>query len=655
MGFGMKKENTRKLESRKDLAQLLLDWIRPLKGCYSEGRAMLHVGHTAAHYGEKSVRMEGYSRVLWGVGPLLATDNRDLSDEMMTEVSEWNHICLEGLIHGTDPVCEEYWGDVYDYDQKMVEMAAIVTTLLLAPDKMWEPLQPEQKCNVRAWLNQINGLGVHPNNWRFFRILVNVFFTVQGLEPDAGRLEEDLQVIENCYDGDGWYYDGTPKQMDYYIPFAMHYYSLLYAHFMRDADGERCERFLERAKLFYKDYSYWFSQDGSSVPFGRSLTYRFAHSAFFSAYALAEQGMEESDYGEAKGMLLRNLRYWAKQPIFDMGGILSIGYGYPNLFMSEKYNGPGSPYWSFKAFLALAIPAEHPFWQAKERELTYEEKVCLTHPHMLVTHEGDHVQLYPVGQFSSVEHGNCASKYAKFVYSNRFGFSVSRGTTLESGAFDNTLAVSAQGENCYRMRTDVDSFEVTPEYNRSRYHMGKRVQVESVIVPMGAWHVRIHKIHTTEAIDVAEGGYAIAQESCGMVVPGSHSGKYTWDMVQQDELSLFCNFPWGVSGIVGEGIYDGVVADTKEADAGAKKAAEQQSPWSPRLVTAFPNTNVLHNLTVIPTLCTTLEPGEHILVSCVYAHSVQMPKMEQKPQLFAEKEQKRFTVEKAGKRFSVSF
>lgn len=589
------------IESRRDLAGLLLHWVRPLKNLYSPGCAMLSIGNTAAHYGEKSARMEGYSRVLWGLGPLFATENEDLSKRELAEVAEWNHICLEGLIHGTDPTCEEYWGDVYDYDQKMVEMAAIVTSLLLAPDKMWKPLSQEQKANVREWLNQINHLGVHANNWRFFRILVNVFFTVQKLQPNAERLADDLQVIENCYDGDGWYFDGHSGQMDYYIPFAMHFYGLIYAHVMKEADGARCKRIVERASLFSQEYIYWFAGDGSSVPFGRSLTYRFAHSAFFAAFGLAAENV---DYGILKGMLLRNMRYWSKRPIFDAGGILTIGYAYPNLFMSERYNAPGSPYWSFKAFLALAMPAAHPFWQAEEQMITYEKQKKLAHPRMLITHEENHVQMYPAGHHS-MEHGNCAAKYEKFVYSNQFGFSVPRGTTLESGAFDNTLAVSAAGENFYRMRCGVAQLQVTEEYTQTRYSIGKRVRVESVIVPLGRWHVRIHRINTEEAIDVAEGGYAIEKEQCHNIIPGRESGKYQENMVFWDENSVFCNFPWGCSGITG-------VKDTEMKNI---KIAE----WHPQLIQAFPNTNLVHNLTVIPTLCTTLEPGDYILISCVYA------------------------------------
>ncbi|MDE5700108.1 MAG: DUF2264 domain-containing protein [Lachnospiraceae bacterium] len=54
------------------MVQLLLDWIRPLKGHYSKGGAQLIIGNTSAHYGETSIRMEGFSRVLWGLAPLFS-------------------------------------------------------------------------------------------------------------------------------------------------------------------------------------------------------------------------------------------------------------------------------------------------------------------------------------------------------------------------------------------------------------------------------------------------------------------------------------------------------------------------------------------------------------------------------------------------------
>ena len=36
------------------------------------------------------------------------------------------------------------------------------------------------------------------------------------------------------------------------------------------------------------------------------------------------------------------------------------------MFMSEDYNSAQSPYWALKSFLVLALPHDHPFWQAAE-------------------------------------------------------------------------------------------------------------------------------------------------------------------------------------------------------------------------------------------------------------------------------------------------
>lgn len=41
-----------------------------------------------------------------------------------------------------------------------------------------------------------------------------------------------------------------------------------------------------------------------------------------------------------KGLIARHLRTWLKRPIFDRDHVLTIGYGYPNLTMAERYNAP---------------------------------------------------------------------------------------------------------------------------------------------------------------------------------------------------------------------------------------------------------------------------------------------------------------------------
>lgn len=575
----------REIYTRNDVALLLLDWLRPLKEHYSQGAARLVIGDTASHYSERAAHMEGYARVLWGLGPLFASKNQALSPAVLSEIASWKKLVRCGLVNGTDPAHEEYWGEIGDYDQRMVEMTAIVNALLLSPDTLWEPLTSAQRHAVCQWLGQINHHEMHANNWRFFRILVNMFFQVRGFSGfDQKRMEEDWEVIERCYEGDGWYIDGHAGQKDYYIPFAMHYYGLLYSVYMRDKEPERCAVLRHRAEQFLGDFLYWFDCAGREVPFGRSLTYRFAHSAFFSALAFSGA---EADWPVLKHMVLGNLRYWSSQPIFDNGGILTIGYQYPNLIMSEHYNAPGSPYWGLKTFLILALPEEHDFWKCREQEPVFEGRRLLEKPNMIAVHEkSGHTLLYPAGQHA-YNFGNVQAKYQKFVYSNQFGFSVQRGSGLEDGAFDNTLAVTAADEHAWHMRNGEERYEVTAQYIRIEYRPVRGVEVETVIVPLQKGHVRIHFIQADIEAEYADGGFAIRTEREGR--------EMTPEMTCTVGGRACCDFPWGIAGAV------------------CLKGAGEA-----RIVKAFPNTNLMYGSTVIPTVYYRMGAGTYWIADYFY-------------------------------------
>jgi hypothetical protein len=108
------------------------------------------------------------------------------------------------------------------------------------------------------------------------------------------------------------------------------------------------------------------------------MTYRFAMSAFWSAIAFADVELPAPlSWGVIKGLHLRNLRWWARQPgAYNFDGTFTLGYVYPNHNMLENYNSPGSPYWACKAFLTLAVPESHPFWASEE--LPYPQELLET-------------------------------------------------------------------------------------------------------------------------------------------------------------------------------------------------------------------------------------------------------------------------------------
>ena len=109
------------LRTRQDLIDAALQLIQPLTKCLTPGKARLMLGETGASYPEGIAGMEGFSRVLWALVPMLAGK--------CPEAEPLWAIWREGLIHGTDPEHEEYWGDIGPFDQRMVEMAVMGVAL----------------------------------------------------------------------------------------------------------------------------------------------------------------------------------------------------------------------------------------------------------------------------------------------------------------------------------------------------------------------------------------------------------------------------------------------------------------------------------------------------------------------------------------------
>ena len=275
------------------------------------------------------------------------------------------------------------------------------------------------------------------------------------------------------------------------------------------SDPVRASRYLERARLFAQEFIHYFSADGAALPFGRSLTYRFAQGAFWGALAYAP--IEALPWPVVKGLYLRHLRWWMRQPIFLETGLLTIGYGYPNLAMAESYNSAQSPYWAMKAFLPLALPESHPFWQAEEASLPPRPVVktiagarliAVTDPRMkeiTAINPGQEVGDWP---------RHAPQKYSKFAYSTRFGFSVPvSSATPPEGGFDSMLALSDDGRR-YRVREQCFDAQVKDGVAYSRWLPWPDVEVRTWLIADATGHVRVHRVRSERALWSFEGGFA---------------------------------------------------------------------------------------------------------------------------------------------------
>lgn len=492
------KEKSNPLSSRRDVVAYLNGMLGALDKQFPPGSSRFSLGETCAHYATDIAQMEGLSRALWGLFPLMAGG----------EGESWSEKYLDAIKLGTDPQSAGYWGETGPYDQRLVEMAAYGLGLSLLGDKLLDRFTEREVMNLHAWLSQITDAQMPDSNWNYFAIMVQLGFKRAGLPYDQRAIDHRFALMDAYYLGDGWYSDGLGRPKDYYISMAFHFYGLIYAAL--SGDEARADVLRERSRLFAEDFIYWSAADGASVPFGRSLTYRFAMVAFWSAVAFS--GLEVFTPGIVKGIILRHLRWWQQQPITDRDGILTLGFAYPNLAMCEDYNSPGSPYWALKTWLILALPETHPFWLADEEPLpALAEKHVIPHAQQILIHaeKSQHVTMLTAGQLELNNYVNTDAKYTKFAYSSRFGFTIERGRFgLKHAACDSMLLL-ADGDDYYRGRRECEAVRVDENYLYSRWSPWHDVHIDTWQVPFGEWHLRLHRINSARALQTAEGGFAV--------------------------------------------------------------------------------------------------------------------------------------------------
>ncbi len=524
-------------------------------------------GHTATVYCQDAIYAEAFLRSLWGLVPYWHGGN---GNERLKEGMR------RGIVAGTDPAGEHYWGACGKYDQRFVEMAPLAFGLLLVPEILWEPLSERERDNLEAWLLQVNDQVIPDNNWHFFRVLVNLALKHLGRRYSEEQMEADLSRVEEFYLANGWYGDGARGQRDYYVAWAIHYYGLIYAMFEED---DYATRYRARAKAFAEDFIYWFSDRGEAVAYGRSLTYRMAQGSFWSMCALA--GVEVLELAVVKGLLSRHLDSWLSLPIFDNSGALTIGYGYPNLMMAEHYNAPGSPYWGMKFFAFLALADDHPFWalEAAPMPVLAERKLIREADMLAVRHGGD-AFLYVGGTMAGGAFGQMGPKYLRFVYSTRFGFNLKLGDMfLIEGCPDSTLLFDVGGVLCDRRSNG--GFTQDEKGLAICWSPMEGIAVTTTLVPDAhGGHSRHHVIESQYDCTAYDCGYAIA---C------------------RDE--------------------DGCVQQLTSSAAEARnrfslcRVSSCEDGAEPQIVAASPNSNILFNKTVVPVVKYVIPAGHSEFVT----------------------------------------
>lgn len=561
--------------TRSELAAELFAYLEPLLPRYSEGGALLRLAGGGAQYEDEVIPMEAWARPLWGLAPFWAGGGR-------SDAGVFEELYLRGLDAGTDPSSSEYWGACRDHDQRFVEMAAISYALLLAPDVLWAPLGARSRVRVAEWLSQVNAHAFPAGNWLWFRVLANLALRELGCGYDAAALTTDFRALDSFYLGNGWYQDGPTGLPDYYNAMTFQFFELLYAKLFSASDPGRAACCRERARLFAHDYLKLFSERGEGAPYGRSMTYRFAQAGFWSMAAAtgADLGAELTP-GMLKGLVVRNIAAWDRSRIVDNGGVLTVGYRYPDLHMAEGYNAAGSPMWCLMAFACLALPETNRFWRVSCQPLSVRPGIdsALGETALVARDAEGETTLFPSGRVPGHPFAQSDAKYSKFAYSSRFGFSAARSLrSVEEAAPDSMLAFVINGRVFVRdgvSRADVRMDAGGRAVLVSCWSPWPGIEVETEIEPLadGASHIRRHRIKSDVACDAYD---------CGFAVPGDYH------RMSLEEAQFRCRVR-AVGDVAGE----------------------------PVLVKAEPNTNISCQKTVIPAVRYAIGRGCLTLVTTV--------------------------------------
>jgi hypothetical protein len=113
-------------------------------------------------------------------------------------------------------------------------------------------------------------------------------------------------------------------------------------------------------------YPRLFSRQGHMPMWGRSIIYRCAASAAFGASFLLRR--TPLDAGFARRLASGNLLQFLSRGDVFLNRVPCLGYFGPFGPLVQFYSCAASPFWLSKAFVALTLPEDSPFWTARENE-----------------------------------------------------------------------------------------------------------------------------------------------------------------------------------------------------------------------------------------------------------------------------------------------
>ncbi|MBQ6787001.1 MAG: DUF2264 domain-containing protein [Lachnospiraceae bacterium] len=254
--------------------------------------------------------------------------------------------------------------------QQTVETCALVICLWISKEEIWDSYTKEEQDIIADFLYGYANGNTVPQNWRLFNMLDLAFLDMMGYEIDHDIMREHAQAILNYYVGNGWYRDG--HSFDYYSCWAFNVYAPIWNQWYGyEHEPYLAKRFEENSNELMKSYSEFFDRDGFTNMWGRSNIYRNAATSAFDGNMMLRSSI--ADPGLARRISSGSLLQFMNRDDFLFKGIPTLGFYGQFTPLVQGYSCAESPFWLGKAFLCLHLPADHPFWTAKENNGVWEQ------------------------------------------------------------------------------------------------------------------------------------------------------------------------------------------------------------------------------------------------------------------------------------------
>lgn len=477
--------------------------------------------------------LENFCRPFWGIAPIIAAGEKitlTVEGRNITVFDFMRKTLKKGLPHGEEGSWDKYrrYYEAYSYEnQNITELAGLMLGMYFAKETLWNPLPQEEKdLFAKEIYDMAKAAFDHswPNNHYWFPLFAFTVLKRFGYQFEKAdeMLESGLKFLDGLYIGHGWYQDGAFGRFDYYEAWSLHLYPLLWTLIADDSFkdyAEYKEKYVGRTNEFLDFYTGWFDKNGAHVPFGRSLSYRFAACALFPVAVLAGCRIDPSLAGR---ITAKNIEFFKDNVKNEESDILPEGYLYHAPGVVEGYTSDGGAYWCCKAFLALLLDENHPFWDYEKALLPAEKGSFLSRPketsiHMLfegangsVTMYNNTAQYYTGGRMTHL-FGDVRSWYSKFAYHSGAGFACSAADKISIDSMI-SLMTKDQSMSSHRLGFEDLGYENGILHSLHRpFSNDEETMIETWLAPLDGMHVRVHKVTLAREYYVKEGGFSLGR------------------------------------------------------------------------------------------------------------------------------------------------